>query len=448
MINETICAIATAHGVGGIAIVRISGDQAQAIAEKILQKDLPSPRFAQLCDLWDTNNKLIDEAIVIFFKNPHSFTGEDVVEFQCHGGFITAQRILQTSLDYGARVSNPGEFSKRAVLNNKMDLSQAEALAKLIESKSIDSAKILAKQLKGELSLFVNDLRDKLVEILAFIEVNIDYAEEDLPDDLVKQIKVKLEKIISVLKETLVTSQSREGLIDGFKIAIIGKPNVGKSSLLNALLRYERAIISDIAGTTRDTIEEEIKIGTHLVKIVDTAGIRQSDDTIEKIGIERSIAAVESADIVIALFDGSKSLDKDDQNIIDIIQQYKDNKNFIVTINKTDLEQKIDTTQLKDLNPLHISTKRSVLSLIDKLDNLLNTKTTQDDLLLISKRQVDAVAKAKDAIQRAKPLLINGELEFFAFEINEAIKFIASITHTFERDEILDKMFGSFCLGK
>ncbi len=448
MSSETICAIATAHGVGGISIVRLSGDLSCQIAEKILQKNLPKARFAKLCDLWDKENNLIDEAIVLFFKNPHSFTGEDIVEFQCHGGFITASRILQTCLDYGSRVANPGEFTKRAVLNNKIDLSQAEALAKLIESKSIDSAKILAKQLKGNLSQFVNDLRDKLVEILAFIEVNIDYAEEDLPNDLVLQIEEKLENIILILKETLVTSQSREGLIDGFRIAIIGKPNVGKSSLLNALLRYDRAIISDIAGTTRDTIEEEIKIGTHLVKIVDTAGIRESSDTIEKIGIQRSIDAVKSADIVIALFDGNHKLDEDDKNIIDIIQNYKNEKSFIVAINKSDLEQKIQSQNLQDFNPLNISTKESVLTLIDKLDNLLNSKTTQDDLLLISKRQVDAVSKAKDAIQRAKPLLQNGELEFFAFEINEAIESIASITHTFERDEILDKMFGSFCLGK
>ncbi len=448
MITDTICAIATAHGVGGIAIVRLSGDKSLQIAHTITKNNLLKPRYASLCDLFDQNDTLIDESLVIYFKNPHSFTGEDIVEFQCHGGFITAQRILDASLAFGARLANPGEFTKRAVLNGKMDLAQAEAIAKLIESKSIDSAKILTKQMKGQLSHFVEDLRDKLIEILAFVEVNIDYAEEDLPQDLLNQITQKLQYIKTTLSQALQASQSREGLIEGFKVAIIGKPNVGKSSLLNALLHYDRAIISDIAGTTRDTIEEEIKISTHLVKIVDTAGIREAGEGIEKIGIQRSIEAVKSADIVIALFDGSQTLDSDDLNIIDILQQYKAQKDIIVAINKSDLQALIQVETLETFSPINISTKQSVLSIINKLDALLNSKSVHDDLLLISKRQVDTVTKAHDAIQRATPLLQDGELEFFAYEINEAIEAIASITQAFERDEILDKMFGSFCLGK
>ena len=449
MINETICAIATPHGIGGISIVRLSGTDALSIAHKILgDKKKLTPRYAHLLTLYDTQHAVIDEGIVLFFQNPKSFTGEDVVEFQSHGGTITAQRILDTAIAYGARLANPGEFTKRAVINGKMDLSQAEAVAKLIESKSIDAAKILSRQLKGELHDYVEKLRDKLVEILAFIEVNIDYAEEDLPQTLQMQIAEKLHEIDNTIAQTLQASRSREGLIEGFKVAIIGKPNVGKSSLLNALLHYDRAIISDIAGTTRDTIEEEVKIGTHLVKIVDTAGIRESSDTIEKIGIERSIEAIKSADIVIALFDGSQPLDENDVQIIKLLENHQDEKEMIVAINKVDLAQKIQKEKLEKFQPLQISTKENAMQIIEVLQTLLDSKNKEDELVLISKRQVDAAQKAHDAIERSFMFLESGELELFAYEINDAIEAIASITTSFERDEILDKMFGSFCLGK
>ncbi len=448
MISETICAVATPRGVGGISIVRLSGDDALSIARKIARRESFSPRFAHLCTLYDHEDAVIDEAIVLYFQNPASFTGEDVIEFQSHGGSITAQRVIDTALAYGARLANPGEFTKRAVLNAKMDLSRAEAVAKLIESKSVDAAKILSRQLKGELQNYVDSLRDKLVEILAFIEVNIDYAEEDLPETLQAQIAQKLRAVDHEIVKTVETSESREGLIEGFKVAIVGKPNVGKSSLLNALLRFERAIISDIAGTTRDTIEEEIKIGTHLVKIVDTAGIRQSGDTIEKIGIERSIDAVESADIVIALFDGSAPFDSDDAKIVNLLEKYRADKEMIVAINKSDLPQKIEKEKLETFDPLAISTREDASKIIEVLQKLLDSKNVEDDLMLISKRQIDAAKEAHAAITRSFTFLQSGELELFAYEINDAIRAIAGITTPFERDEILDKMFGSFCLGK
>ncbi len=396
----------------------------------------------------EVDGSLIDEAIILYFQSPKSFTGEDVVEFQSHGGTITASRILDRCLALGARLANPGEFTKRALLHGKMDLAQAEATAKLIESKSVDAARILARQLKGELNLFVNSLRDKLIEILAYIEVNIDYAEEDLPQTLQDQIAQKLKEIDNEIHKTVQASQSREGLIDGFRVAIVGKPNVGKSSLLNTLLRYDRAIISDIAGTTRDTIEEEIRIGTHLVRIVDTAGIRESGDQIEKIGIERSRQAIESADVVIALFDGSQSLDNNDTEIINMLDKHREDKQVIVAINKFDLPQLIDKESLRNFSPVCISAKEDASVLIEKLERLLSQTSAGDDLILISKRQVNAATKAHDAIQKAFSFLHSGELELFAIEINEAITAIASITHAFERDEILDKMFGSFCLGK
>lgn len=428
--------------------MRLSGEKALQIASSLLENKHLKPRHAHLRTLYDIQKNIIDEAIVIYFPNPHSFTGEDVIEFQSHGGIITAQRIIESCLEAGARLANPGEFTKRAVLNGKMDLSQAEAVAKLIESKSVDAAKILSRQLKGELQNYVNELRDKLVEILAFIEVNIDYAEEDLPLTLQKQIEEKLISIDNEIVKTLQASKSREGLIEGFKVAIVGKPNVGKSSLLNALLHFDRAIISDIAGTTRDTIEEELKIGTHLVKIVDTAGIRQSSDTIEKIGIERSIAAVESADVVIAMFDSSQELDENDHEILSLLQNYKEEKEIIVVLNKSDLTQQIDDKPFKEFTTVSISTKKSVSPVIEALQKILDQKNPEDELMLISKRQVEAAQNAHDAIGRSFAFLESGELELFAYEINDAITAIAGITTPFERTEILDKMFGSFCLGK
>ena len=448
MSNDTICAVATPRGVGGIAIVRLSGPDAYTIAQKIVHERPFNPRYAHLRNLYDTDNRLIDEAIVIYFRAPHSFTGEDVVEFQSHGGIITAQRIVDTCIAQGARLANPGEFTKRAVLNEKIDLTKAEAIAGLIESKSLDAAKLLSRQLKGELKRYVENLRDQLVEILAYIEVNIDYAEEDLPVTLQAQIEEKLEVIDREIVRTLEASKSREGLLEGFKVAIIGKPNVGKSSLLNTLLHYERAIISDIAGTTRDTIEEEIKIGTHLVKIVDTAGIRESSDTIEKIGIERTIKAVESADMVIALFDGSRPLDSDDEEIMELLRQNREEKALIVAINKSDLPQQIEKERLDPFTPIEISTKKDASAIIRKLETILDTKNSEDAHTLITKRQIDAAQTAHDAIARSFTHLEEGMLELFAYEINDAIQAIASITTPFERDEILDKMFGNFCLGK
>ncbi|HHD77562.1 MAG TPA: tRNA uridine-5-carboxymethylaminomethyl(34) synthesis GTPase MnmE, partial [Campylobacteraceae bacterium] len=444
--EETICATATPHGTGGISVVRLSGPGALDIAGKIAPSFKGKPRYAQLVSLYDSDGSPIDEAIMLYFQAPKSFTGEDVVEFQSHGGMITASRILDRCMALGARPAEPGEFTKRAVLHGKMDLSQAEAVAKLIESKSVDAARILARQLKGELKEFVDTLRDALIEILAYIEVNIDYAEEDLPESLQKQIVQKLEAIDRKIRETLQVSKSREGLIEGFRVAIVGKPNVGKSSLLNALLRYDRAIISEIAGTTRDTIEEEIRIGTHLVRIVDTAGIRQSADTIEQIGIERSMQAAESADVVIALFDGSRPLESDDREIIGLLEKYRSEKKIIVAINKSDLPQQIDPGLLEPFAPVSVSARAGAPVLIEKLETVLSRSEAADETLLISKRQVDAAQKTDEAINRAFEFLESGELELFAYEINEAITAIASITHAFERDEILDKMFGSFCL--
>lgn len=444
--TDTISAIATANGIGSIAIIRLSGDRALEIAKTLTKKDTFSPRYATLTNIYNKNNELIDESILIYFKGPNSFTAEDIVEIQCHGGFIVAQSILKATLNAGARLAEPGEFSKRAFFNGRIDLSEAEAIAQLIEAKSEDAAKILAAQMKGSLKEYIEKIRDDIIHILAYSEVSIDYAEEDLPEDLVLQIKAKLDELKDSLNSTLLASKQREGLMQGFKVAIVGKPNVGKSSLLNSLLNYNRAIVSDIAGTTRDTIEEQVKIGTHLIRIVDTAGIREANDEIEKIGIQRSLEAIEQSDIVIALFDSSREVDSEDEQIISLIESHTQDKQVIYVKNKIDLESKF-VSQNIDFD-LEINSKESVDSLVEVLKNIMDTTNTSDEIMLISQRQISAVQNTLTNIEEAFFPLENQELEIFSFHLNEAVKEMASITRPFENDEMLDKMFGSFCLGK
>jgi len=444
--SDTIVAIATASGVASISIVRLSGSKALNIASKITHKKSLTPRYATLATLYDANANPIDHAIVIYFQSPRSFTGEDIVEFQCHGGLVVAQAVLQACLDFGAVLAAPGEFSKRAFFNGKIDLTKAEAIAKLIEAKSQDAAKILTRQLKGELKNFIDDAREQLLEALAYSEVSIDYAEEDLPQDLIDKLVAKLDKLCQTIDKIVESSQRRRGLIEGFKISIIGKPNVGKSSLLNALLNYNRAIVSDVAGTTRDTIEEYLQIGTHLVKIVDTAGIRDSGEAIEKIGIEKSLEAIEQSDIIIALFDGSRPYEEDDYAIVKLLKQTQ--KRVIVAINKQDLQQVFDATQLKDFSPLYISTFGDINPLIQRLQTILDSIGLDEEIMLTSNRQIEAVNRAKEQISMSLAPLQNEELELFSYHLLEAIEHLSSITQPFHSEEILDKMFNEFCLGK
>lgn len=446
MINDTIVAISSANGKGAISIVRMSGKNAYEIAQKAINSSL-TPRVAKLTKFYNIENELIDMPLTLYFKSPKSFTGEDIVEFQCHGGVAVSRLILEALIKFGARIADSGEFSKRAFFNNKIDLSQAEAISKMIETKSKDGVKILAKQLRGDLGDFVNKLREDLIEIMAYVEVNIDYAEEDLPEDLILQMKKRLQNISKLLKSSLSASKRREAMFNGYKIAIIGKPNVGKSSLLNNLLNYNRAIVSDIAGTTRDTIEEEVQIGTHLIKIVDTAGIRdKTNDEIEKIGIQRSKESVQNSDIVIAMFDNSREFDNEDKEILNIISN--SDKDIFVLLNKVDLEVKFDKNYLKKFDFIESSQKDNNEQLLTKIEEVLDNYNHLEDNILISTRQIEIVTKANDAIIEASVLLDRVELELFSYNIQEAINYISQITRPFEHDEMLDKMFGSFCVGK
>lgn len=440
--NDTIVAIATAHGVGSICIVRLSGKNALSLALKLTNVQTLKPRFATLAKIY-SDDEFIDEGILLYFKAPASFTGEDVVEFQIHGGFAVANLILSRLIKLGARLAQPGEFSKRAFLNSKMDLSKAESIQNLINARSESAAKIIARAMRGDLGKFTDEIRKELVKTLAFVETGIDYADDDLPENLMSEIKhmlmlnhEKLSKIVSI-------SNSRKGLIEGFKVAIVGKPNVGKSSILNSLLNYERAIISDEAGTTRDRIEESLSIGTHLIRIIDTAGIRKNAGKIEQIGITHSLKAIEEADIILAVFDASNEVDEQDFEIINLLKDSQ--KKIFYILNKCDLKLKFDASNLTD--PLEISAKNSAEKIIKELEVYLDAQDV-NEVLLNSTRQIQCCKNASEAIKRALNLLNESELELFAYEINSAIASISSITKPFERGEILDEMFSSFCLGK
>ena len=440
--SDTIAAVATAYGIGSISIVRVSGKKAYEVALRLSKKENLTPRYATYSKIYNKNNELIDEAIIIYFKAPFSFTGEDVVEFQLHGGFSVSEILMEELLQNDIRLAEAGEFSKIACLNGKMSVLKALNIQDLIMSKSTQAAKIITKNMNGSLGKFLEQIRTDLVKTLAFVETSIDYADDDLPQDLLENIKSMCEKNADVLSNIAKISKSKKGLINGFKIAILGKPNVGKSSLLNSLLYYDRAIVSNIAGTTRDTIEENLKIGTHLVKIVDTAGIRISDDEIEKIGINLSKKAIEEADVIIAVFDASRVKDKDDDEIFELLKDC-DKKIFWV-LNKIDLEQKFDY----DLNGfIKISAKNSSEILKEKISSFLNTFDSSE-FMISSMRLIDSCQKASLAIYKAKDLLDESSLELFAFELNLAIAEIAKFTKSFDNDEILDEMFSNFCLGK
>ncbi len=445
--SETIAAIATASGVSSISIIRLSGTDAKKIAEYVAPKATFRPRYSDLTSLYNHSGEMIDHALVVYFQNPQSFTGEDIVEFQCHGGIVVAQEILDTLIHHGARLAEPGEFSKRAFLNGKIDLSEAEAIAKLIEAKSADAAKILARQLKGELGRFVEESREALLKALAYSEVMIDYAEEEIPEDIMQQLSGQLTALSETFMRIAESSHRRRGLIDGFRVAIIGKPNVGKSSLLNALLSYDRAIVSEIAGTTRDTIEEQVRIGTHVIRLIDTAGIRDASDQIERIGVERSMHSVGKADIVIALFDNSSKCDHEDEKIIEILRHNRE-KELIVALNKSDLPSHFDAGSIGEFNPIQISAKYQFQNLTKALEERLNLIGESDELMLISARQIEAVEASSREIALAKDPLAQGELEFFSYHLQEAVKHLGTITRPYENEEILDKMFGEFCLGK
>lgn len=457
-INQTIVAPATTYGKSSLNVIRLSGQDSLLIASK-LAKVNPNHfkvRYAKLTKIYFQNGELLDECILIYFKAPHSYTTEDVIEFQCHGGTFIAQSILEECIKLGARLAKPGEFTKRAFLGGRIDLSQAQAIAKLIESSNANAHKMLMRHLNGEMHSFCENLRKNLLTLLAHSEVFIDYADEALPQDLMENLLNKLNSTLQTLQNLLEQSIQKKSLFEGYRLCIIGKPNVGKSSLLNALLHEDRAIVSDIAGTTRDSIEENFLLEGHLLRLIDTAGIRQSQDIIETKGIERSLQKAEQSDILIALFDSSRPLEEEDLKIIEILKTYQDSKKIIVLLNKTDLKGSFDTQILAPFNPLNLCLKDDNLasnnSLLSRfkshLISLLNSQESSQMLLLVSQYQFQAIQDCIQALYDSKLPLENGELELFSFHINEALKALASITKPYEYSQMLDVMFSDFCLGK
>lgn len=447
MLNDTFCAIASASKEGAISIVRLCGADALKIAEKLTRKTSIAPRTAQLSYIYNRSLEPIDSVIVLYFKAPNSFNGEDIVEIQCHGGTMSASMILKRCIEEGGRLAEPGEFTKLAVLNSKITLDQAEAISQLISSTNEKSAKYLAKHLQGTLGKLVEEMRFSLIEALSFSEVCIDYADEDLPEDTIDRLKNKIILIAEKLDYTVKASLAREGLFQGFKVSIIGKPNVGKSSLLNKILNFDRAIVSPIAGTTRDTIEEQIKIGGYSIRIVDTAGIRNTDDEIEKIGIDYSIKAFNDSEIVLALFDSSTLFTKEDQRILDLIGS-DSNKKIIVVFTKSDLPTLIDEGKFVGFDAIEYNKNEDPIRIYNELEKILDISYDFEGDLLINKRQIDAAKNGYEEVISSLKFLDSLELEFFSYHIKEAIMHISSITTPYDNEEMLDSMFKNFCLGK
>lgn len=440
--TSTIVALATASGNGAINIIRLSGAKSLDIAKKLLSSKKAkaleeNPRFVHFCKI-SYENELIDEGLVIYFKAPFSFTGEDCVEFQIHGGFLTAQNLLLILNKLGARFASPGEFSKRACLNNKMSLEKAILINELILAKSENARKIISKNIDGAFKDLIINTQDELIKTLAYLETAIDYADDDLPMDILDKALEKLKNNAKDLEQIAIRSEKKRGLIEGYNLAIVGKPNVGKSSLLNALVSFNRAIVSDIAGTTRDSIEEYLNYHGHLLKLVDTAGIRQSDDVIEELGIKRSYEAINKADIVLFLLDYSSELSKDEEIIFEYIKNSE--KKYFIVLNKCDLDKKnnLDGIKISALN-------NDIKELEEELKNYLNSQL-DNELVLTNTELINAFYKASENILLAIDNF--SELEIAAYHLNESLKQLAIFGKATSNDDLFDAMFSTFCLGK
>ncbi|WP_294376944.1 tRNA uridine-5-carboxymethylaminomethyl(34) synthesis GTPase MnmE [uncultured Clostridium sp.] len=456
---DTICAIATPIGEGGIAIIRISGEKALEIADKIFVGKNKNPikemqtytmRYGEIVDI-DTK-EIIDDVILSYMKGPRSYTGENVIEVNCHGGVVATNRVLNQIVKAGARIAEPGEFTKRAFLNGRIDLSQAEATMDIITAKTELSMKSAMMQSKGALSKEIGELRKYLLEVLALIEYAVDFTEDDediVDDNLIDQIKDGITK--TLLRINLLLKNADEGKIirDGLNIVIVGKPNVGKSSLLNSLLREKRAIVTDIPGTTRDIIEEYINLDGIPIRITDTAGIRDTEDTVEKIGVERSKEKIEEADLVILMLDTSRELDEEDKVIIDFIKDRK----YIALLNKVDLECKLSKEVISGLDrTIEISAKTGfgIENLKEEIKNLFfNGEINSESLIISNTRHKQALYRSLENCNIAlEKINLNEYLDLISIYITSAMKALGEITGDELEEDLLNKIFSEFCCGK
>jgi tRNA modification GTPase len=441
---ETICAIASAIGQSGIGIVRVSGPLAKSTSKKILQADL-KPRYAYYGAFYDQNN-VIDKGVAIFFPGPNSYTGEDVVEFQGHGGTSVLRKILEITMSSGVRLAEPGEFSKRAFLNGKMDLIQAEAIQDLIQSNSEESALSAVRSLTGEFSIKINQVLSELISLRVFIEATIDFSDEEI--DFIESHEVSNK--LHTLKESLLDIQqtATQGAIlrDGIHVAIAGKPNAGKSSLLNMLTKESSAIVTDIAGTTRDVLKETIHIDGMPIHIIDTAGLHDSDDVVEQEGIRRAHNEINNADIILLVFDS-----RDSKANLSILPDSVKNKPKILVRNKIDLAgNKSSVKKVGNITEISISAKNGdgIDTLRESLSEFAGLNSGIEGVFVARKRHLDAIEETLEFINSALSQLNSSSSELVAEDLRQAGMKLGQITGEFSSDDLLGEIFSSFCIGK
>ena len=453
---ETIAAISTAPGLGGIGIIRITGDK----AFELLLKMFKSTKVKKIEDIVPNtiiygkiydDSRMVDEVLVSFFKSPNSYTKEDLVEINTHGGSIVMKEILNLVLKKGAMLAEPGEFTKRAFLNGRIDLTQVESIATILNAKSEEELRISGELLQGKLYNKVVNIKEKLMDILMHLEVNIDYPEYDTDEKETEEIVSTVTDILKDLKRFEATFDVGSKIKDGIKVSIIGRPNAGKSSLLNNLLNKERAIVTEIEGTTRDSIEEDLNINGINIKIIDTAGIRETDEKVEKIGIERAITIAEKSDLIIAIFDISKPFNENDMKILDIISK----KESLILLNKYDLVKDIELSEeIKNTGKEYIYTSmlekkgtEDVIEWITKKTESLKINKN-NDIIIIHERQKKVITDVIEMIEQILKDLEIIPIDMVSENIRDVINKINELTGENVKEEVLNEIFKNFCLGK
>jgi len=457
MEHDTIAAIATALGNSGINVIRISGDEALEIALNIFVNKNNEKvksfknRYLTYGMIVDRDGKVIDEVLVSFMQKPNTFTREDVIEINCHGGILSAKKILDLIMTYNCRMAEQGEFTKRAFLNGRIDLTQAEAIIDIINAKTQSSHEISVSHLEGRLSKQINELIERIINLLANIEVNIDFPEYD--EDVITINKVKEESINMLNKiETLInTADTGKIYKEGIKTLIIGKPNVGKSSLMNFLLNENRAIVTEIPGTTRDTIEEQVNINGIPLNIIDTAGIRKTEDEVEKIGVEKALNKINEADLIMMVLDSSKELEEEDIEILKLIE----NKKVIYIKNKTDLEEKLNLDDYKNIEEKVINISVLKNEGLEKITNTIQSMffegkiDLENDLIINNARQKNLLINAAKNLEEVLKSIDNGmSIDFIEIDLKSCMENLGLIVGKAVSDDLVDKIFSDFCIGK
>ena len=441
MLNDTICAISTALNNGAIAIVRLSGDEAIDVADKICDKDLHKVNSHSIIYAHIIENEAnIDEVMISIFKAPKTYTKEDIVEINTHGGAYIARKVLNLCLANGARLAMSGEFTKRAYLNGRIDLSEAESINDMIKAKSEVQIKSAMKGIDGSIARLIDPLCNEIMDMIGMIEVNIDYPEyDDVTIITNEHLLPMVEKWLKQADEMIKKAERFRIIKDGIKTAIIGKPNVGKSSLLNALLKKDKAIVTDIAGTTRDLIEDSVELENITLHLIDTAGIRESEDTVEKIGIERSLKALEEAELILFVIDASHPLDAEDKRLIELVKD----KDVIYIYNKTDIDCLYEGIKISAQNG-------DIRELVDHLNSRYDKdQSLIDEDILNNERQIALMKSAYNTLKEIKKAVFDGvELDIISSSLYEAYHDLSEIVGKAYDDDLIDHLFKNFCLGK